>query len=198
MGSKERKARHRMNMHKDILHAALSIVREEGHQSLSLRRLANNIEFSATAVYLYFKNKEALLVDLARLGYQQLNTSIDKNCKSIIDPRSRLKAMLTTYWHFATNEKELYLLMQEIGTELNELDPLFPEMLTFTNSINQAITKACRKTNCTDIFLKRKCYISIAIVQGIASLNLIHKDIDARSQSQMLDDAIESLMNSLD
>jgi AcrR family transcriptional regulator len=51
MGSKERKARNRINIHKDILHAALSIVREEGHRSLSLRRLANNIEFSATAVY---------------------------------------------------------------------------------------------------------------------------------------------------
>ena len=132
-------------MHKDILHAALSIVREEGHRSLSLRRLANNIEFSATAVYMYFKNKEALLIDLARLGYQQLNTSIDTNCKSIIDPRNRLKAMLTTYWDFATHEKELYLLMQEIGIELSESDPLFPEMLTFINSINQAITKACGK-----------------------------------------------------
>lgn len=198
MGSKERKARHRMDMHKDILHAALSIVREEGHRSLSLRRLANDIEFSPTAVYLYFKNKEALLVDLARLGYQQLNTSIDKNCKSIIDPRNRLKEMLRTYWYFATDEKELYLLMQETGKGLNESDPLFPEMLTFINSINQAITKACGKGNCTDIFLKRKCYISIAIIQGLASLNLIHKDIDARSQSQMLDDAIDSLIDSLD
>lgn len=197
MGSKERKARHRMNMHKDILHAALSIVREEGHQSLSLRRLANNIEFSATAVYLYFKNKEALLVDLAKLGYQQLNTSIDRNCKSIIEPRNRLKAMLKTYWYFATHEKELYILMQETGMGLNELDRLFPEMLTFINSINQAIKKVCGKENCTDIFLKRKCYISIAIVQGFASLNLIHKDIDARSQSQMLDDAIDNLIDSL-
>lgn len=89
-----------MNMHKDILHAALSIVIEKGHQSLSLRRLANNIEFSATAMYLYFKNKEALLVDLTKLGYQQLNTSIDRNCKSIIEPRNRLKAMLKTYLFF--------------------------------------------------------------------------------------------------
>ena len=184
-------------MHKDILHAALSIVKEEGHRSLSLRRLANNIEFSATAVYMYFKNKEALLIDLARLGYQQLNTSIDANCKSIIDPKNRLKAMLTTYWDFATHEKELYLLMQETGMGLNELDRLFPEVLTFINSINQAITKACGKGDCTDVFLKRKCYISIAIVQGLASLNLIHKDLDARSQSQMLDEAIDILIDSL-
>jgi AcrR family transcriptional regulator len=196
MGSKERKARNRMNMHKEILYAALSIVREEGHPSLSLRRLANNIEFSATAVYLYFKNKEALLVDLARWGYQQLNTNIDRNCKRIIDPGDRLKAILKTYWHFATHEKELYLLMQETGMKLNKSEPLFPEMLTFFNSIDEAITKACGKGNCTDIFLKRKCYISIAIVQGLASLNFVHKDIDAHSQSQMLDDAIDSLIAS--
>jgi AcrR family transcriptional regulator len=197
MGSKERKARNRMNMHKEILHAALSIVREEGHRSLSLRRLANSIEFSATAMYLYFKNKEALLIDLARLGYQQLNASIDRNCRGIIDPKNRLKAMLITYWYFATHEKELYLLMQETGMELNESDPLFPEMLAFIDSINQAITKACAKGNCSAIFLKRKCYISIAIVQGLASLNLIHKDLDACSQSKMLDDAIDSLIDSL-
>jgi len=197
MGSKERKARNRMNMHKDILYAALSIVRAEGYRSLSLRKLANNIEFSPTAVYLYFKNKEALFVDLTRLGYQQVNASIDTNCKNIIDPGNRLKIMLTTYWHFATHEKELYLLMQETGMKLNESEPVFPEILTFINSINQAIKQACRKVNSTDILLKRKCYISIAIVQGLASLNFIDKDLDARSQSQMLDEAIDSLIDSL-
>lgn len=197
MGSKERKARNRLNMHKEILYAALSIVREEGHQSLSLRRLASNIEFSPTAVYLYFKNKDALLVDLTRFGYQQLNLSIDKNCKSIIDPRNRLKAVLTTYWNFANHEKKLYLLMQETEMKRNELEPLCPEMLAFINSINQATIKVCGKEHCTDGFLKRKCYISIAIVQGLASLNLIHKGIDAGSQFQMLDDAIESLIGSL-
>jgi len=197
MGSKERKARNRMNMHKDILYAALSIVRAEGYRSLSLRKLANNIEFSPTAVYLYFKNKEALFVDLTRLGYQQVNASIDTNCKNIIDPGNRLKIMLTTYWHFATHEKELYLLMQETGMKLNESEPVFPEILTFINSINQAIKQACRKVNSTDIFLKRKCYISIAIVQGIASLNFIDKDLDPRSQSQMLDEAIDGLIDSL-
>ncbi|MFZ6013478.1 MAG: TetR/AcrR family transcriptional regulator [Bacteroidota bacterium] len=184
-------------MHQDILDAALSIVREEGHRSLSLRRLADNIEFSPTAVYLYFKNKEALLVSLAKLGYQHLNTSIDRNCHSITDPRNKLKEMLTTYWHFATHEKELYLLMQETEMTLNTLEPLFPEMLTFINSIKKAIANVTGKVNCPDILLKRKCYLSIAIVQGLASLHPIHKEIDARSQSQMLDDAIDGLINSL-
>lgn len=184
-------------MHKDILHAALTIVKAEGHQSLSLRRLADSIEYSATVMYLYFKNKEALLVDLSKLGYQQLNISIDKNCKNIVDPKYRLKAMLTTYWHFATREKELYLLMQETGLKLNESEPMPAEMIAFIDSINQTITKVCGDENHTDVFLKHKCYISIAIVQGLASLNLIHKGIDARSQSQMLEDAIDSLIDSL-
>jgi len=80
-----------MNMHKDILDAALTIVRAKGYRSLTLRRLADDIEFSATTVYLYFKNKEALFVDLTRLGYQQLNTSINRNCKAIIDPAEQVK-----------------------------------------------------------------------------------------------------------
>ena len=197
MGSKERKERNRLNMHRGILHAALSIVREEGYQSLSLRRLADNIEFSPTAVYLYFKNKEALLVDLTRFGYQQLNSTIDRNCRSIIDPRHRLKAILTTYWSFANNEKELYRLMQETEMKLNEFEPLYPEMRVFINAINHAIATACGKDECTGASLNHKCYISIAIVQGLASLNLIHKGIDATSQSQILEDAIDNLIDSL-
>ena len=183
-------------MHKEILHAALSIVREEGYRSLSLRRLADNIEYSATVMYLYFENKEALLVDLVKLGYQQMNASIDRNCKNIVDPKHRLKAMLTTYWHFTINEKELYLLMQEVGMNLNESEPLLPEMRTFVNSIDQATTNAYEKENYSDAFLKRKSYISIAIVQGLASLNLIYKKGHARSKSQMLEEAIDSLINS--
>jgi AcrR family transcriptional regulator len=197
MGIRERKARNRLNMHNEILHAALSIVREEGYRSLSLRRLADNIEYSATVMYLYFENKEVLLIDLAKLGYQQLNASIDRTCKNIVDPKHRLKAMLTTYWHFTINEKELYLLMQEVGMNLNESEPLLPEMRTFVNSINQATTNACEKENYSDAFLKRKSYISIAIVQGLASLNLIHKELHARSQAQMLEEAIDNLINSL-
>ncbi len=197
MGSKERKARNRLSMHKEILYAALSIVRDEGHHSLSLRRLAGNIEFSPTAVYLYFKNKDALMIDLTRLGYQQLNSSIDRDCKSINDPRNRLKAVLRTYWDFVNHEKKLYLLMQETEMKLNELEPMYPEMQRFINSINQATTMAYGKENCTDGFLKRKCYMLIAIVQGLASLNLLHKGIDVSSQFQMLDDAIESLIDSL-
>ena len=198
MGIKERKERNRLNMHKEILHAALNIVREEGYQSLSLRRLASNIEYSATVMYLYFKNKEALLVDLSKLGYQQLNARIERNCRNIIDPKHRLKVMLTTYWHFTMDEKELYLLMMETGMKLSESESMFPEMLKFIDSINQAITKACGNKNHSDTFLKRKCYTSIAMVHGLASLNLIHKDIiDDHTGSLMLDDAIDCLLNSL-
>jgi hypothetical protein len=89
--------------------------------------------------------------------------------------------------------------MQETEMKLNEPEPLIHEMQTFINSIKQAITNVSGTVNCTDtdILLKHKCYASIAIVQGLASLNFIHKDIDARSQSQMLDDAIDNLINSL-
>jgi AcrR family transcriptional regulator len=197
MGIKERKQRNRLNMRQEILQAALNIVREEGYRSLSLRRLANNIEYSATMVYLYFKNKDALLIDLSKLGYQQLNATMDRNCKNISDPRTKLKAMLATYWHFATHEKELYLLMQETEMRLRESEPQFPELLAFFNSIILVTRKACENKSYTETFLKRKCLTSIALVQGFASLNLKRKDIDVRSGSQMLDEAIDCIIDSL-
>src|SRR5436189_328457 len=101
MGLQERKQRDHERMHGDILRAAMHIVRKEGHESLSLRRLATTIEYSATTMYLYFKNKEALEMDLARLGYRQLNSDIQIRCTHMADPRKRLKSILITYWNFA-------------------------------------------------------------------------------------------------
>ena len=101
-------------MHKDILRAAMHIVKTEGYPSLSLRKLATTIEYSSAVIYLYFKNKEALEIDLAKLGYQQLNSDIQIRCEHISDPRKRLKSILMTYSTFARVEKQLHMLIHEV------------------------------------------------------------------------------------
>jgi AcrR family transcriptional regulator len=196
MGLQERRQRDHERMHGDILRAAMHIVRKEGHESLSLRRLAATIEYSATTMYLYFKNKEALEMDLARLGYRQLNSDIQIRCTHMTDPRKRLKSILITYWNFAISETQLYLLIHEVEKRGNKLASPITELVVFINWIDQAIAEICPDRKNQDAFIQRKRYSSLAIVQGLVSLELTHKNIDAETKTLLLDDAMVCLMRS--
>jgi AcrR family transcriptional regulator len=72
MASKERIQRLKEETRTSILEAAYKIVKEEGWQALSMRKIADEIEYTAPIIYEYFSNKEAILEELTRKGYLYL------------------------------------------------------------------------------------------------------------------------------
>ena len=62
MGTKERRAREKEQLRRQILVAARELFVNEGYESVSMRKkFANKIEYSPTTIYLYFKDKADLL-----------------------------------------------------------------------------------------------------------------------------------------
>ncbi len=72
MGSQERRERERLQQRQKILNAALAIITKEGFAALSMRKLAEQIEYSTASIYLYFKNREQLAQELSERGFQEL------------------------------------------------------------------------------------------------------------------------------
>ncbi len=60
MSIKERKERERDERRELILNAANEIIKTEGIDNLSIRKIANKIEYSPTIIYYYFNSKELL------------------------------------------------------------------------------------------------------------------------------------------
>lgn len=183
-------------MHKDILQAATNIVRKEGHGELSLRRLANDIDYSPTVLYLYFKNKEALELALAKWGYQQLNSELKSISKFIVNPVERLNVMLVTYFQFATLEKQLYLLIQEVERRTEDLKARVPESEFFAGGIDLAINEIYPHKQHDDQFIKLKRYAFMAALQGIISIHLTHRELPMHTKTVLLTDAINRLLKS--
>lgn len=196
MGIKERKARLREKLYKDIIYIAMNIVKKEGYHALSLRKIAEAIDYSAPVIYAHFTNKEAVLIALSRLGYEQLNLEIYSNCQLITDPKLKLVELLKTYWNFAIIEKELYQLMDEVGKGMTNLASL-PELTEFMTNLKQVISDVCGNKNISPDFLLRKSYITIATIHGLISTNLFWKCIDKDSNKLMLSDIIAGILNSL-
>jgi len=71
MGIIERKQRQKDDTKLRIVDAALKIGKEQGWNALSMRRIGEIIEYSAPVVYEYFVNKDALLIELIRMGYHK-------------------------------------------------------------------------------------------------------------------------------
>ena len=61
MGVAERRAREKEELRQEILTAAREMFVEEGFANVSMRRIADKIEFSPTTIYLYFQDKSGLL-----------------------------------------------------------------------------------------------------------------------------------------
>jgi len=61
MGSKQRREREKEALRQDILDAARELFVEEGYDNVSMRRVAEKIEYSPTTIYLYFEDKASLL-----------------------------------------------------------------------------------------------------------------------------------------
>jgi AcrR family transcriptional regulator len=110
MGISDRKAREKQEMRVRILEAAKTLFLAEGYASVSIRRIADAIEYSPSTIYLYFKDKDDILFALHNIAFKQLFKRQQENAK-IEDPRIRLEAFLSTYLQFALDNREYYDLM---------------------------------------------------------------------------------------
>lgn len=103
---------HHGNLYDSLLHEANNILKKEGIEGLSLRKLGEALGVSRTAAYHHFANKNALLCALAEEGFHQLNSfmqHIQWLPSSTLD--SYLLELVESYLTFALEHPARYELM---------------------------------------------------------------------------------------
>jgi len=110
MGIQERKEKQKLEIRKLILDASIKLFMEEGFANVTIRRIADLIEYSPTTVYLYFKDKDEIFEALHDIGFQKM-VEFNKNLASINNPLLRLHKMGENYLSFGMENPEFYDLM---------------------------------------------------------------------------------------
>ncbi len=110
MGIKERKELEKQEMRKLILDTAMKLFLEKGFENITLRHIAEKIEYSPATIYLYFKDKDELIYTLHREGFEKLYMWQQK-ILPIKDPLKRLHKHAQMYVSFALENPEYYDLM---------------------------------------------------------------------------------------
>jgi AcrR family transcriptional regulator len=110
MGITERKTRQKQALRERILDAARRIVVREGFAALSMRKIADAIEYSPATLYLHFASRDEIARALCAEGYAQLLSSFEP-LAHIADPAERLKALGRAYIAFGVEHPETYRLI---------------------------------------------------------------------------------------
>lgn len=111
MGVQERRAREKEGLRREILDAARELFVTEGYDRVTMRRLAEKIEYSPTTIYLYFKDKEELLQTVCEEAFHLL---LEKQAglreHGPPDPVDRLRLCLLGYCEFGVTHPHHYKL----------------------------------------------------------------------------------------
>jgi AcrR family transcriptional regulator len=123
MGIAERKEKQKTEIRKLILDASMKLFVEEGFDSITIRKIAELIEYSPTTVYLYFKDKDEIFYGLHDMGFEKLQ-EFNQNLASIQNPLIRLHKMGENYLRFGMENPEYYSLMFIQGEPMKTMDQL--------------------------------------------------------------------------
>jgi AcrR family transcriptional regulator len=110
MGPRERREREREEIRTSIIDAAREMFAAEGFEAVTMRRIADRIEYSPTAIYFHFKDKNALLRELCDIDFRKLANQFGEIAQ-IPDPVERLRQAGHAYVQFGINNPNHYRLM---------------------------------------------------------------------------------------
>ena len=110
MGVKERKERERQDMRELILKAAHQIFVDKSFEEVSIRNIADEIEYSPATIYLYFKDKNEIFYALHTEAFKVFNEYVSE-IMTIADPFDRLISMGRKYMAFARKYPKYYDIM---------------------------------------------------------------------------------------
>jgi AcrR family transcriptional regulator len=110
MGVKERREREKSETRDKILDAARELFVTEGYEGVSMRRVAEQIEYSPTAIYVHFADKNELFRELCHQDYARLAQVFQSSVMST-DPIERLKQIGAIYIDFGTQHPNHYKFM---------------------------------------------------------------------------------------
>ena len=124
MAISDRKSRERAQREQRIITAARAISERDGWSAVTIRRLAEEIEYSQPVLYSHFANRDAIVAAVAIEGFKELAASLRDAAEKSTDRRDAPRNAALAYLAFARERPALYEAMftLRIGLRFAEAD----------------------------------------------------------------------------
>jgi len=105
-----RREREKVAIRAKIMDAARQLFAERGYEAVTMRTIAERIEYTPTAIYYHFRDKDALIREICNEDFAALAAQFQR-IAGIKDPMERLHAAGVAYADFAFAHPNQYRLM---------------------------------------------------------------------------------------
>lgn len=92
----------------EILEAAERVFLNYGYEGATIRRIAEEVGVSSTALYMHFPDKSAILVEICEVAFARLLALNSEIAALKVDPVDRVRRMLDAYMRFAFENPNAY------------------------------------------------------------------------------------------
>jgi AcrR family transcriptional regulator len=110
MGITERKTREKVERRALILLQAKEIILEKGIDSLNMQEVADRSELSKATLYLYFENKESILIAILEEASTTFTDFVRKRAGAYVSGIDAIRALWSAYLDFYGESEEIFLL----------------------------------------------------------------------------------------
>jgi AcrR family transcriptional regulator len=201
VGVAERRAREKEELRQEILVAARELFVKEGFANVSMRRIAEKIEYSPTTIYLYFEDKYDLLDCIVEERLQELSNQLEQlHSEAPRDPIESLRVGLRKYVGYWLAHPQDFRVAYM--TDLRELDPERPwRCQVVARALFEGLFDSVRR--CMDAGMLETSDISLAsqsiwaAVFGIISLLVMKPHFPWVDQDILISTVIDSAINGL-
>ena len=198
MGVQERKARQKKFLRQEILDAASELFVKEGYENVSMRRIAEKIEYSPTTIYLYFRDKAELLDQVCVETFSRLSHVLLRIQEQPGDPVERLKRGLVAYIKFGLENPHHYratfMMKTPVGFDDEKYhQPDAPGMQAF-DFLRRCVTDCIKARAFKDVDPEIVSQTFWAGIHGITSLLVTFEDFPWVARDKLIHSMADTLV----
>lgn len=186
-----------IELRKRIIEQSWAIIISEGWQALSIRKIADAIEYSAPVIYKHFENKEAILAHFSKEGFLLLSNKIGQSLDKKDNTCNKITSIAHAYWEFAVENNHHYKIMFGLGIPACETINSTIEMKIASEYMLQAISETLdlsgNKT--ADKYLKLKTFWSM--LHGFVAIELLSNQKINKKIPPTVEDAVDGFIFTL-
>ena len=202
MGIQERRSRHKEVLRREILDAARNLFAREGYENVTMRRIADQIEYSPTTIYLHFKDKAELLRQVCEDTFSQLADHIERLGDESDDPVTALRKGLRAYIDFGLAHPNHYRVTFDMPSHYTET-PIEEYFLCTQggrafNSLVQAVEVSVHSGRFLRPDVQLASQILWAAIHGLTSLMINHPDFPWADRDTLIDALIDTTVKGLE
>lgn len=199
MGVKERRTREKEQLRRQIVSAARELFVNEGYESVSMRKIANKIEYSPTTIYLYFEDKADLLDSVCKETLLDLLNTLERLKEDTGDPVEALRKSGKAYIEFGLKYPQDYKLTFVIRPQFQKGLGLQQGSVgeRVFNYLRAMVSECIRQNTFRQVDVETTGQALWSAVHGVTLLLIDFSDFPWTEKDKLIDMVIDTMIDGL-